>query len=814
MKKKSEDFMDFTHIQNFEVLNTLLNSLNEEFDLDRSFTRYRNYSPELLEVAIELGLTDQEDATRALYLTDFVLTQAEIDAEDSLRRESIIKSFIMGKEYGIAGENMLKIFYLSSKVAQSMRRNDAFLSGRGLDRNTSMVIIKDLLIIPYLEICKVLLGDVSPSFQLGVLASAVKQSLPTDEIMEYKNIKAKENILPFAWNIMKAFDRKFPAEINPTLSISNIDNSSTILVNKVEKINLGLTNVNKNPDCQEIEVISNLIDFLEGLEEDKNVMYVAGELINQYENIFLVRNPNVKGHPLTIIKTQADEINVSAVLSLLELRSYEEEAWFEDNQKVRTCIGITGIPKTVEMEVEEPVEFEVEDERDVEIEVEEDVEVFDEIEEEVDEMEIQEKEVEEEVEIIDKIEETVEKEIMVDEEEIVEVIDKIEYEEEEEVEVEVEKEVSFQEEEEYEEEIMEDIEYEEEEEFEIVVDKEVESGKKGFLGIGKKKAVIKKVPEIQTRLVKKTKKVPKKIKKKKMVTKTRMEPVKEKQIRKVTKFKEGPVKKKVIKQVPKIVTEVITKDVPRKEMVKKSIQIEVPVKRMKIKKIPRMERQMVKKIVKEKYMRKDTRMEKKMVTKEIMEETTTEKTIAQVIPCFVGRAMNVLTLGDVDLFEQWDSIRESNYIIIGTMVSDFKTNTTKFFNEELLGKPAELSKLLDGLDEVIEKLVNVFFEGDYQIMPSEILFIDKSEKRYLIMFEGNEDRIVGTIAATYVRDLTKWQERKREVLNRRTLRMRTGQLLSSLGHTPFDTSIERIYKDNISKDAVMFKLDKAILKID
>ena len=80
--------------------------------------------------------------------------------------------------------------------------------------------------------------------------------------------------------------------------------------------------------------------------------------------------------------------------------------------------------------------------------------------------------------------------------------------------------------------------------------------------------------------------------------------------------------------------------------------------------------------------------------------------------------------------------------------------------------------------------------------------------------DGDSEKIVGTIAQTYKVEFTDWQKRanKDEKLQRRSLHMRTGQLLSSLMHTPFDRSVERIHHLNES-NSNLIELDRAFMKL-
>ena len=63
---------------------------------------------------------------------------------------------------------------------------------------------------------------------------------------------------------------------------------------------------------------------------------------------------------------------------------------------------------------------------------------------------------------------------------------------------------------------------------------------------------------------------------------------------------------------------------------------------------------------------------------------------------------------------------------------------------------------------------------------------------------------------------TKWKQGDQalETVQRRTLHMRTNQLLSARVHTPFDAATSRIYGNQITADAKFITLDHAILPLD
>jgi len=212
----------------------------------------------------------------------------------------------------------------------------------------------------------------------------------------------------------------------------------------------------------------------------------------------------------------------------------------------------------------------------------------------------------------------------------------------------------------------------------------------------------------------------------------------------------------------------------------------------------------------------------KIVTKTVREKVTTKvkKKVAVVdeigigIPDYLAKAMGIIALSDLRLYEMFDTFREAEYTISGTLFSDFAKNTTSFMGTNRLDDPGAISSVLDGLDEVVERVISHYFGDQMEIIPTEILFTAPGDKRVIICLDGTDSQIVGTIAQTFSKDITNWQEKDEEdVIQRRSLHMRTGQLLSALNHTPFDRAAERIYKFDLDKINDI-KIDHAILKID
>ncbi|MCE7733757.1 MAG: hypothetical protein GPJ54_02690, partial [Candidatus Heimdallarchaeota archaeon] len=326
---------------NFEKVYSFLSDFENEYDLGR-LTRYKTLTPELIELAERAGLAQEEDAARALFISDFIVTSSEVPTEvnDEERRISIIKFFIDGFQRNQDSDKLMRAFYLSQKVAQAIKRNDYFLAGRGLDRASSQIIFKDILIAPYLEVAKHLLGEGEPSWELALLASAVKSSLPHLEMSAYAGAKSADNLLPHTWKILGEFEKTHKVDKNDLMSIPNIDKSQIILLTKFSNLpHIGLTNIKKQVDVQEKVLVNDLLNFMEESDKDKSILYVSGSVMNSDENVLLVRNGKVEGKPLVIIKTPADEVNVTEMLTLLEQRSLEGNAWNELYNKQRVMVS-------------------------------------------------------------------------------------------------------------------------------------------------------------------------------------------------------------------------------------------------------------------------------------------------------------------------------------------------------------------------------------------------------------------------------------------------------------------------------------------
>ncbi|MFX1518162.1 MAG: hypothetical protein ACFFC6_17840, partial [Promethearchaeota archaeon] len=127
----------------------------------------------------------------------------------------------------------------------------------------------------------------------------------------------------------------------------------------------------------------------------------------------------------------------------------------------------------------------------------------------------------------------------------------------------------------------------------------------------------------------------------------------------------------------------------------------------------------------------------------------------------------------------------------------------------------------NGLDQEISKLYKTCFD-DNRILIEELFLIAEDNQKLILSLNGNQERVVGTIATTSVeiagisQQIADWQSRAKDVepLPRRSLHMRTNQLLAARRHTPFNEAVERIYGSNFNIEAAkLLTVDQPIFSL-
>ena len=323
-------------IPNLEVLKSIVNKINEEFDLEVRFKRYMTTSPDLVSEASGLGLTKNDDATRALFITDFIVTASEFTSgkSDEDRRKAIINTFIKALPQRCHSSDALtKIYYLAYKTAVLIRRSDIFMAGRGVDRETSLFIIQDIYLEPYLRLSKEILGDGLCGWELGIIAAALKRTSPDEEtemLKEAPKYTDRAMLVPFLWKIHNEYVKIQKVVMNTNMIIPNITTTSMIFLAQVKEDTLfSLWNLPSAPKSlrDNKKQLDSLLDFITKNDHDKPLIYLRGKIQETNESYIFVRSPNISSPTLTLIKTTADEINVSEALTILGLRGTDVTGW-------------------------------------------------------------------------------------------------------------------------------------------------------------------------------------------------------------------------------------------------------------------------------------------------------------------------------------------------------------------------------------------------------------------------------------------------------------------------------------------------------
>jgi hypothetical protein len=319
-------------VPNEEVLRSLVQKIDEEYDLNNRLNRYKSQS-ELIELATNLGLTQVEDAIRALFVADFIVTASELPTggTDEERYKSIIQSFIRGYSRCSSSDALMRIFYLAYKTATTIRRQDLFQAGRGLSRKAALIRIKDSYISPYLTVASEILNKGACGWELGILSAALKRNYPDSEITqfegtpEYTDYKTLINVI---WRLLIAYSQVQIAEPNPNPIIPNMEESESLLLLDAQKT--GLTSLwNTTPsNIQKLKVdLPSFVKFTSQPIDNKNLTLVKGRILETTEHFFIIQSPFTDTKPVLFLKTPADEINFTRVLTILHLRGLEHEGW-------------------------------------------------------------------------------------------------------------------------------------------------------------------------------------------------------------------------------------------------------------------------------------------------------------------------------------------------------------------------------------------------------------------------------------------------------------------------------------------------------
>lgn len=325
-------------IPNFETLKGLLGKIDQDFDILSRLTRYKTMASESVSMGLSLGLTSEEDTSRALFVSDFIITASEVPSggTDEERHQSVIQTFISGiNQRDASSDALMRVYYLAYKLAIMLRRQDLFMAGRGLIRETALLRLMDTHITPYLAVCSDLLGNGSCGWELGVLTAALNRTYPHSEVQNLLGAPKSADraaLVPIIRRILKRYAEKHSVDVNNNIVISNIKNTKSILVLDSKKsLMTGLWNCVQPGFSSKAdrEALSPLSDFLKKIDVERHLLYLRGRILGTVENFFFIRNPFLENKPFLVLRTTADEINVSEMLTILQLRGLDYKGWLE-----------------------------------------------------------------------------------------------------------------------------------------------------------------------------------------------------------------------------------------------------------------------------------------------------------------------------------------------------------------------------------------------------------------------------------------------------------------------------------------------------
>ncbi|OLS26787.1 MAG: hypothetical protein HeimC3_06790 [Candidatus Heimdallarchaeota archaeon LC_3] len=590
---------------NIEVLRELLNKIDSEFDLESRLNRYISVTPELVELAKNSGLSSDLDAARALFVSDFVVSASEMPANtsDEDRRKIIIDSFLKGlMDRNKSSDKLMRIFFLAMKTSSLIRRTDLFLADRGLNREPSLIMLKDFYIEPYLSLCSEFLGKGSCGWELSILSALLKKTFPTNEFeffTQAPKYSPDEDLSYYLWNMLETYSESQLLTPNTQIVIPNVENTSTALVGS-SKPEFSFSFWNIDTPHSSLKDNQNALEFLHKYlgktDNSRPLVYLRARIPKLQQQFIVVRNPFSDLKPFIIMKTPADEINLSEALTILGFRSREAKSWRD----------ITKPPKKAKKQPSVSQNSTSTPFRSQKSEVPEEKKSF-----------------------FSKI-------------------------------------------------------------FGGLLGKSDDKGTSQSLKEDKPK------PKIES-------------KKKKHRDKSR------------------------------------------------------------------------------------------------------QKGNSN-LPYFLSHALTASLVGDLQLFEIFDTYRESKYAIQGSLELDYQTKKTKLITRKKLDSPQAIGELVNGLDSVLTTIIKHFFAEEIHVIPEEILFVSKNDLRTIVCLESSDDRLVGTIGTTFVKDVVDWRSKEENIVQRRTLRMRTGQLLQARRHTPLDEAINRIYQGALDEEVDEMTLEQKSAK--
>ncbi len=318
-------------IPNLPFFDSLLIELGREYDIPVRLSRYASAAPELLTLATDAGLTEEEGA-RALFVADFIATASEVpsEASDEDRYSSIFEAFKSGRSRNKSPDKLMHVFYVAYKTAIKMRSQDLFMGGRGMPRDVSLIRLKDYFVAPYLKRVGNYLSKGPCGWELALLSAALKRTYPHQEIQAHniqQDHQQHSDLLTPIWKLLKEHEVLHVVSQNPSVTIANMNETQAFLLSTTKQTSLiSSWNTDENFKVNTLQTpFQRITSFLDRPILNSEFVMLRGRILNTLEHLMLVRDASSPANPILIMKTPADDLNASSVAQILHLRGLDEQ---------------------------------------------------------------------------------------------------------------------------------------------------------------------------------------------------------------------------------------------------------------------------------------------------------------------------------------------------------------------------------------------------------------------------------------------------------------------------------------------------------
>ncbi|MHA1214242.1 MAG: hypothetical protein ACTSPG_03035 [Candidatus Hodarchaeales archaeon] len=176
---------------------------------------------------------------------------------------------------------------------------------------------------------------------------------------------------------------------------------------------------------------------------------------------------------------------------------------------------------------------------------------------------------------------------------------------------------------------------------------------------------------------------------------------------------------------------------------------------------------------------------------------------------FLAKSLTVDAVGDLALYEEFDTLRESNYTILGIFERNYQEKQTNFLINPSKPIAKEIIAYYDKIEQNIEKFYRNCFDDKAKINLEEIFWLNDEEEKLILCLARNESRLIGTVATSKIDKIPDLQVRneRKDPLQRQSLHMRTKQLLGAIDariHPDFKEIVERIYHEDFDTENAEF----------